>query len=93
MRFLGMYVIISVFGGSTLAPRMLVVYPETKTYFSNWPDKSFGSSQVKNHGKTVMSGVAAAVANIDDLTAGLKNLSSIHAKDLKVDPAKFKVSY
>lgn len=72
---------------------MLVVYPETKTYFSNWPDISFGSSQVKNHGKTVMSGFVAAVANIDDLTAGLKNLSGIHAVDLKVDPAKFKVSY
>lgn len=72
---------------------MLVVYPETKTYFSNWRDVSYGSSQVKNHGKTVMSGFVAAVANIDDLKTGLKKLSGIHATDLRVDPAKFKVSY
>lgn len=70
-----------------------MVYPETKTYFSNWADASYGSSQVKKHGKTVMGGIVTAVANIDDLTAGLKNLSRTHAIDLRVDPTKFKVSY
>lgn len=72
---------------------MLVVYPQTKTYFSKWADLSFGSSHVKTHGKTVMGGLATAVASIDDLTSGLQNLSRIHAFDLKVDPANFKVNH
>lgn len=72
---------------------MLLAYPQTKIYFNKWDDVSFSSSQVKNHGKTVMGGVATAVANIDDLTNGLKNLSKFHAIDLKVDPANFKVNY
>lgn len=70
---------------------MLLVYPQTKIYFSKWGDVSFGSSQVKNHGKIVMGGIATAVANIDDLTSGLQKLSEVHAFDLKVDPANFKV--
>uniref|UniRef100_A0A3B1JK29 Globin domain-containing protein n=1 Tax=Astyanax mexicanus TaxID=7994 RepID=A0A3B1JK29_ASTMX len=38
--------------------KMLVVYPQTKTYFSHWQDLSPGSAPVRKHGKTVMSGVA-----------------------------------
>lgn len=72
---------------------MLVVYPQTKIYFSKWEDISFCSSQVKNHGKIVMGGLSTAVANINDLTNGLAKLSEIHAFDLKVDPANFKVNY
>lgn len=70
---------------------MLVVYPQTKTYFSHWPDMSPGSAPVKGHGQKVMSGVALAVSKIDNLTAGLADLSEQHASTLKVDPANFKV--
>lgn len=70
---------------------MLVVYPQTKIYFSHWPDLSPGSAPVKAHGAKVIGGVALAVKCIDDLGKGLLELSEQHAFKLKVDPANFKV--
>lgn len=75
------------------AHRMLTVYPQTKTYFSDWADVRHGSASVKAHGKKVMGGIATAVANIDDLICGLRQLSERHAFTLKVDPANFRVNY
>lgn len=72
--------------------RMLTVYPQTKTYFSHWNDLSYGSDQVKKHGKVIMSGVDEAVSNIEDLTSAMVNLSQLHAFQLRVDPANFKAS-
>lgn len=72
---------------------MLVVYPQTKTYFAHWPDLSPGSAPVREHGKRVMSGINLAVANIDDLKTGLLTLSERHAFELRVDPANFKVTW
>ncbi|XP_024128594.1 hemoglobin subunit alpha-1 [Oryzias melastigma] len=77
--------------GADALSRMLAVYPQTKTYFSHWKDLSPGSAPVKKHGKTVMGGVADAVSKIDDLTAGLLDLSELHAFTLRVDPANFKI--
>ncbi|XP_070846275.1 hemoglobin, alpha embryonic 5 [Chaetodon trifascialis] len=77
-------------GGEALS-RMFVVYPQTKTYFSHWPDTAPGSATLKAHGKKVMGGVAQAVAKIDDLTNGLLELSEQHAFQLRVDPANFKI--
>lgn len=71
---------------------MLAVYPQTKTYFSHWPDLNPNSAHVKGHGKVIMAGVGVAVAKIDDLTNGLLDLSEKHAFQIKVDPANFKVS-
>lgn len=70
---------------------MLVVYPQTKIYFSHWPDLSPGSAPVKAHGAKVIGGVALAVKCIDDLGKGLLELSEQHAFKLKVDPSNFKV--
>ncbi|KAI4895008.1 hypothetical protein NFI96_016219 [Prochilodus magdalenae] len=78
--------------GSDALSRMLVVYPQTKTYFSHWKDLSPGSAPVRKHGKTVMSGVAEAVSKIDDLTNGLLTLSELHAFQLRIDPANFKAN-
>uniref|UniRef100_A0A673YDF3 Globin domain-containing protein n=1 Tax=Salmo trutta TaxID=8032 RepID=A0A673YDF3_SALTR len=64
--------------GCEALSRILVVYPQTKTYFSHWPDLSPGSALVRKHGKTIMGGVGEAVAKIDDLTAGLLTLSELH---------------
>uniref|UniRef100_A0A672FL48 Hemoglobin embryonic subunit alpha n=1 Tax=Salarias fasciatus TaxID=181472 RepID=A0A672FL48_SALFA len=77
--------------GKDALSRMIVVYPQTKTYFAHWKDLSPGSAPIKKHGVTVMGGVAEAVSKIDDLTAGLLNLSELHAFTLRVDPANFKV--
>ncbi|XP_013879712.1 hemoglobin embryonic subunit alpha [Austrofundulus limnaeus] len=71
--------------------RMLVVYPQTKTYFAHWKDLSPGSAPVAKHGATIMGGVGEAVSKIDNLTAGLFNLSELHAFTLRVDPANFKI--
>lgn len=70
---------------------MITVYPQTKTYFSHWPDLAVGSSSVKNHGAKVIGGVAMAVKCIDDLGKGLLDLSEQHAYSMRVDPANFKV--
>nr|K7N5M5.2 RecName: Full=Hemoglobin subunit alpha 1; AltName: Full=Alpha-1-globin; AltName: Full=Hemoglobin alpha-1 chain [Eleginops maclovinus] len=77
--------------GNDALSRMIVVYPQTKTYFAHWPDLSPGSPHVKAHGKTVMGGIALAVSKIDDLRAGLLDLSEQHAYKLRVDPANFKI--
>uniref|UniRef100_A0A3P9AK14 Globin domain-containing protein n=1 Tax=Esox lucius TaxID=8010 RepID=A0A3P9AK14_ESOLU len=71
--------------------RTLVVYPQTKTYFAHWKDLSPGSAQVRKHGGVIMGGVLNAVENMDDLSAGLLNLSELHAFMLRVDPANFKI--
>ncbi|RVE59367.1 hypothetical protein OJAV_G00187830 [Oryzias javanicus] len=77
--------------GADALSRMLLVYPQTKTYFSHWPDRKPGGESVKKHGKRVMGGVALAVSKIDDLTAGLLELSELHAFQLRVDPGNFKL--
>lgn len=71
---------------------MLTAYPQTKIYFSDWPEVRHGSGPVKAHGKKVMNGISTAVASIDDLTGGLQQLSERHAFTLKVDPTNFKVN-
>ncbi|XP_028267199.1 hemoglobin embryonic subunit alpha-like [Parambassis ranga] len=77
--------------GMDALARMLLVYPQTKTYFSHWKDLSAGSAPVKKHGRTVMAGFGEAVGKIDDLKAGLLSLSELHAFTLRVDPANFKI--
>ncbi|KAJ4918522.1 hypothetical protein JOQ06_014084 [Pogonophryne albipinna] len=77
--------------GASAVARMLVVYPQTKTYFSHWQDQSPNSPAARKHGKTVMMGVGDAVTKIDDLKEGLKELSQLHAFTLRVDPANFKI--
>ncbi|XP_035036796.1 hemoglobin embryonic subunit alpha-like [Hippoglossus stenolepis] len=77
--------------GADALNRMLIVYPQTKTYFSHWKDLSPGSAQVLKHGMTVMGGVEYAVTKLDDLKAGLASLSELHAFTLRVDPANFKI--
>ncbi|XP_036408136.1 hemoglobin embryonic subunit alpha-like [Megalops cyprinoides] len=77
--------------GSEALSRMLAVYPQTKTYFSHWKDLRPGSAPVKKHGKVIMGGVNEAVEKMDDLVGGLLTLSELHAFQLRVDPANFKI--
>ncbi|KAM7371832.1 hypothetical protein PAMP_009042 [Pampus punctatissimus] len=77
--------------GADALNRMMIVYPQTKTYFSHWKDLSPGSAQVRKHGSTVMKAVGDAVGKIDDLSSGLLNLSELHAFTLRVDPVNFKI--
>ncbi|XP_034046305.1 hemoglobin subunit alpha-1-like [Thalassophryne amazonica] len=77
--------------GADALGRMLMVYPQTKTYFSHWKDLSPTSKSVREHGKLIMAGVVLAVTKMDDLTNGLLDLSELHAYKLRVDPANFKI--
>ncbi|XP_028841223.1 hemoglobin subunit alpha [Denticeps clupeoides] len=77
--------------GADALGRMLTVYPQTKTYFSHWPDVSPGSAPVKKHGKNIMGAVGDAVGKMDDLVGGLTALSEVHAFKLRVDPSNFKI--
>ncbi|XP_061701771.1 hemoglobin subunit alpha-1-like [Syngnathoides biaculeatus] len=77
--------------GSAALSRLLVVYPQTKTYFAHWKSLSPGSEPVKRHGKAIMSGVGDAVSKLADLKGGLLPLSELHAFTLRVDPANFKI--
>ncbi|XP_028310221.1 hemoglobin subunit alpha-A-like [Gouania willdenowi] len=77
--------------GSEALARMLISYPQTKTYFAHWSDLSANSPQVRKHGATIMGAVADAVKVIDDLTSGMNKLSELHAFKLRVDPANFKI--
>ncbi|XP_049601609.1 hemoglobin subunit alpha-1 [Syngnathus scovelli] len=77
--------------GTQALSRLLVVYPQTKTYFAHWKDLSPGSEPVRTHGKAIMNGVGSAVSMLDDLKGGLLSLSELHAFTLRVDPANFKI--
>lgn len=70
---------------------MLLVYPQTKIYFSHWKDLSPSSPHIKRHGQVLMNGVAEGVSKIDNLSAGLLHLSELHAFTMRVDPSNFKV--
>ncbi|XP_074866363.1 hemoglobin subunit alpha-A-like [Carettochelys insculpta] len=77
------------YGAETLE-RMFVVFPTTKTYFPHF-DLHHGSSQVRTHGKKVLSALADAAAHLDDLPSALSRLSDLHAQTLRVDPVNFKL--
>ncbi|XP_041813552.1 hemoglobin subunit alpha-B-like [Chelmon rostratus] len=78
--------------GAEALGRMLVSYPQTKTYFSHWGQElNSQTPQVKKHGAIIMGGVRKAVKCIDDLVRGMSDLSELHAFKLRVDPANFKI--
>ncbi|XP_062264030.1 hemoglobin subunit alpha-A-like [Platichthys flesus] len=77
--------------GAEALGRMLVSYPQTKTYFSHWADLSPSSAPVRKHGATIMAAVGDAVGHMDDLQGFLSKYSELHAFKLRVDPTNFKI--
>ncbi|XP_056608205.1 hemoglobin cathodic subunit alpha-like [Triplophysa dalaica] len=77
--------------GQEALVRMLLVYPQTKIYFTHWPDTSSNSPSLKKHGKTVMGAITDAVGKMDDLVGGLSKLSDMHATQLRIDPGNFRI--
>ncbi|NXW64425.1 HBAD protein, partial [Eurystomus gularis] len=74
-------------GGEALF-RMFTAQPQTKTYFPHF-DVSWGSDQVRTHGRKVVSALSSAVKNVDNLSQALSELSNLHAYNLRVDPPYF----
>ncbi|XP_062954621.1 hemoglobin subunit theta-1 [Cynocephalus volans] len=70
--------------------RTFLSFPSTKTYFPHL-DLSPGSTQVKAHGQKVADALTLAVEHLDDLPGALSALSDLHAHELRVDPAHFKL--
>ncbi|XP_057716705.1 hemoglobin embryonic subunit alpha-like [Corythoichthys intestinalis] len=77
--------------GTAALSRLLIVYPQTKTYFAHWKDLNPGSDPIRRHGTNIMKGVGNAVGMLADLKGGLLPLSELHAFTLRVDPANFKI--
>ncbi|MBN3320987.1 HBAZ protein, partial [Atractosteus spatula] len=70
--------------------RLLTVFPQTKTYFTN-VDITPGSAKLRTHGGKVMTALAQAAVDIDNMPAVLSSLSDLHAYILRVDPVNFKL--
>ncbi|XP_041719128.1 hemoglobin subunit alpha-4 [Coregonus clupeaformis] len=77
--------------GEQALSRMVVVYPQTKAYFSHWASVAPYSAPVKKHGITIMNQIDECVGNMDNLVDFLSKLSELHATKLRVDPTNFKI--
>ncbi|KAM9097447.1 hemoglobin subunit beta [Sarcophilus harrisii] len=82
--------------GAGALSRLLVVYPWTQRYFSNFGNLSSpraieGNPRVRNHGKKVLTSFGEAVKNLDNVKATFDKLSELHSDKLHVDPQNFRL--
>merc|ERR1711931_4972 len=77
--------------GSEALARLMVAFPQAKSYFAHWKDLTKDSVNVRKHGVVIMNGVYDAITKVDDLNAGLLTLSELHAFMLRIDPINFKL--
>ncbi|XP_072458190.1 hemoglobin subunit beta-like [Notamacropus eugenii] len=80
--------------GAAALSRLLVVYPWTQRYFSNFgnlssPTAIAGNPRVRAHGKKVLTSFGEAVKNLDNVKATFDKLSQLHSDKLHVDPQNF----
>ncbi|XP_060696873.1 hemoglobin subunit alpha-like [Hemiscyllium ocellatum] len=73
------------YGGESLA-RLFITNPGSKAYFS-YDENNLESLQ--EHGKRVITAVAIAARNLNDLKGSLDELATKHGSDLLVDPLNF----
>ncbi|XP_036595211.1 hemoglobin subunit beta-like [Trichosurus vulpecula] len=82
--------------GAAALSRLLVVYPWTQRYFSNFgnlssPTAIEGNPRVRAHGKKVLTSFGEAVKNLDNVKATFDKLSLLHSDKLHVDPQNFRL--
>nr|XP_032661624.1 hemoglobin subunit beta isoform X4 [Chelonoidis abingdonii] len=82
-------------GGEALA-RLLIVYPWTQRFFSDFgnlssPTAIMGNPKVRAHGKKVLTSFGDAVKNLDNIKATYAKLSELHCNKLHVDPENFRL--
>ncbi|XP_073488931.1 hemoglobin subunit alpha-3-like [Aquarana catesbeiana] len=84
--------------GSEALTRLLLSFPQTKTYFTHFDltpgsaqgSKSGpGSADLNTHGGKIINALAGAANHLDDLAGNLSSLSDLHAYNLRVDPGNF----
>ncbi|XP_064261018.1 hemoglobin subunit rho isoform X1 [Passer domesticus] len=82
-------------GGEALA-RLLIVYPWTQRFFSDFgnlssPTAIIGNPKVRAHGKKVLTSFGEAIKNLDNLKGTYSKLSELHCDKLHVDPENFRL--
>ncbi|KAF7236613.1 Hemoglobin subunit beta-1 [Varanus komodoensis] len=82
-------------GGETLG-RLLVVYPWTQRFFTDFGNLSnaaaiCSNAKVKAHGKKVLTSFGDAIKNLDNIKETFAKLSELHCDKLHVDPENFKL--
>ncbi|XP_072415531.1 hemoglobin subunit alpha-like [Chiloscyllium punctatum] len=75
------------YGADALA-RLFIIHPGSKAYFS-YDENNL--EKLKNHGKKVVSALADAAKNLNNLKCNLDKLATKHGKELFVDPQNFPV--
>ncbi|TNN37313.1 Hemoglobin subunit alpha-D [Liparis tanakae] len=76
--------------GADALGRMFASYPGTKTYFSHL-DISPRSAHLLSHGRKIVLAIAEGARDIGQLTVTLAPLQTLHAYQLRIDPANFKL--
>ncbi|KAM4024269.1 hemoglobin subunit alpha-5-like [Anomaloglossus baeobatrachus] len=76
--------------GAEALERMILGFPQTKTYFKHF-NLSHGSPDLQTHGGKVLGALAKAGKHLDNLEESLSELSDLHAYKLRVDPGNFKL--
>uniref|UniRef100_A0A8U7MDL7 Hemoglobin subunit beta n=1 Tax=Corvus moneduloides TaxID=1196302 RepID=A0A8U7MDL7_CORMO len=83
--------------GAEALARLLIVYPWTQRFFSNFgnlssPTAIIGNPKVRAHGKKVLTSFGEAIKNLDNIKGTYSKLSELHCDKLHVDPENFRVS-
>ncbi|XP_040211538.1 hemoglobin subunit alpha-5-like [Rana temporaria] len=76
--------------GAEALERLVLSFPQSKTYFSHF-DLSHGSKDLKSHGGKVVGAIGNAASHLDNLDGALSALSDLHAHNLRVDPGNFRL--
>ncbi|XP_053322798.1 hemoglobin subunit beta-2-like [Spea bombifrons] len=81
--------------GSDLLNRLLIVYPWTQNFNTNFGDLSNKTAvsenvEVQAHGEKVLGAIGNAIQQMDDVEGSLHQLSDTHANKMLVDPDNFK---
>ncbi|XP_073502255.1 hemoglobin subunit alpha-3-like [Phyllobates terribilis] len=76
--------------GAEALERMLLSFPQTKTYFNHF-DLSHGSTDLQTHGGKVLGALAEAAKHLDNMEGSLSPLTDLHVYNVRVDPGNFKL--
>ncbi|XP_072124665.1 hemoglobin subunit alpha-like [Mobula birostris] len=75
--------------GADALARLFQLCPQTKMYFKKFDGFKASDSCVKMHGYVVMTAVADATRNLDNLSNHLKPLAKEHGEVIHVEPPNF----
>uniref|UniRef100_A0A8C3Q3N4 Hemoglobin subunit beta n=1 Tax=Geospiza parvula TaxID=87175 RepID=A0A8C3Q3N4_GEOPR len=82
--------------GAEALARLLIVYPWTQRFFSDFgnlssPTAIISNPKVRAHGKKVLTSFGEAIKNLDNLKGTYSKLSELHCDKLHVDPENFRL--